>query len=320
MKKKLSNHVIVRTGNLIVAGVLLAILSSTTSLAQETGKEAAKDKMVATETTAAAEKTAATETPVAKAKTGTKGKQAVKEKDVVQEPVWSDYEVILDRNMFSKFRKKPFDPKDEPVVRPDVPKNLESFYILRGVANESGVFKACLQDNKRMGVLWVVVGDAVARGKIAAIPNLDSIEYQMEGETTTRTVYMGYDLEGGRGKIDVRDVPSMMGGGGRPDRGGDMGFGGGNMRMNDMRSRSQSGFDTGFGRRGGGRDRMNMGGMGMRGMDMQPQTTSASSSSSSDTTLSGSDAEILRKMMERRAAEMGQAMPASDPNQEQPGQ
>ena len=74
--KKLFNHVIVRTGNLIVAGALLAILASTTSLAQETSKEAAKDKSVVTETTAPAEKTAATETPVAKEKTGMRISQA----------------------------------------------------------------------------------------------------------------------------------------------------------------------------------------------------------------------------------------------------
>lgn len=314
MKKKLSNRVIVRTGNLMVAGALLAILSSTTSLAQETSKQTPKDTTVSTETTAAAAADkAATETPVAKEKTATKGNRAAKAGDAAKELGWDDYKVILERNMFSKNRQPPFDPT---AVRPRddrPPANPESFYILRGITNENGMFKACLQDNKQGGVLWVIVGDTVARGKIKAIPSLDTIEFQMDGQETARTVPMGCDLEGGRGKIDVRDVPNMMGGGSRPDRGADMRFGGGNMRMNDMRSRSQPGFNTGFNRR----DRVGMGGMGM---GMPPQASPPSSSSSSDTTLSGSDAEILRKMMERRAAEMGQAVPASDPNQQQPGQ
>lgn len=283
MKMKHSNRVIVWTGNLIVAGALLATFSSGTTLAKE--KETAKQK------------------------------EAAKPKEVAKDPVWEDYTVILERNMFSKNRRAPRSAEDDRPRNVAPPANPESFYILRGITSENGAFRACLQDNKQGGVLWVHVGDEVARGKIKAIPSLDSIEFAM-GETA-KTIQMGYDLEGGRGKIDVRDVSSWGRSGGGP--GGDMMRGPGGMRPNDMggRIRSGSGFDTRFNQRGGGRDRQ-MGGMNMN--RMQPPASSASSSSSDSTTLSGNDAEILRRLMERRSAELGQAVPASDQNQQQPEQ
>jgi hypothetical protein len=259
MKIQRSNRVVVWTGSLIVAGGLLAVLSSANSLAKEAAKE----------------------------------------------PVWDDYKIILERNMFSRNRMPPVDNKVPIVTRP--PANPESFYILRGITSENSVYWVFLQDNKQGGMLQKRVGDDVARGKIKSVLGLDSIEFQM-GETT-KTIQMGYDLEGGKGKIDVRDVSNF----GRPGPGGDM-RGGPGMRSNDMqgRSRQQVGFDSGFNRRSDRRDR----GTGMSGM----QPSSSTSSASSDTTLTGNDAEILRRLMERRQAEMGQAVPASDPNQQQRGQ
>jgi hypothetical protein len=92
-----------------------------------------------------------------------------------------------------------------------------------------------------------------------------------------------------------------------------------NTRVNTRdRGMGGMGMDRGMGMRGMGRG-MDMMGMGMDGM---PPSPNASSSSSSDTTLSGDNAELLRRMMERRQSELGQGAPApaSDPNQQQPGQ
>ncbi len=233
-----------------------------------------------------------------------------KEKEAAREPVWDDYKVILKRNMFSRNRQAPREDVG-PVIQPPDP-NAESFYILRGITKENGDYWVFLQDNKQGGMLQKRIGDEVARGKIKTVLGLDAIEFQM-GETT-RTIGMGFDLEGGRGKIDTRDVGNFARmGGDRPGSGGDMRGGPGGMRPSDMmgRSRQRSGFDTGFSR--SGRDR----GMGMS--TMQP-SSSSTSSSAADTTLSGDTAEILRRLMERRQQALGQAVPASDQNQQQPEQ
>jgi hypothetical protein len=302
MKMRHSDRIAAWTVSLVVGIGLMVIAWPCVSSAQD--EETAKPK------------------EAAKSKSPAKAKKQAVE---VNEPKWDDYTVILERNMFSKNRRAPHNPRDDRPVVTRPPANPESFYILRGVANENGVFKACLQDNQNGGVKWVYVGDEVARGKIKAIPNLDTIEFEM-GETS-RTVAMGYDLEGGRGKIDVAAVANW----GRSGMGGDMRDRGPGGMRNDMmggrNNRSRSDFNTRFNMRdrmggmggmgGMGMDRgMGMRGMGM-GMDGMAPSPSASSSSSSDTTLSGNDAELLRRMMERRQSELGQgtAAPASDPNQ-----
>jgi hypothetical protein len=131
-------------------------------------------------------------------------------KEAAKQPALEDYELIvsLDRNMFAKNRQVP----NPIIVVPAQPEpNPESFYILRGIARENGVFLVFLQDIKRGGVLQMRVGEAVARGKIKSVLSLDSIEYQM-GETTT-TIQMGYDLEGNKSSVGLRESSSQR----RPD-------------------------------------------------------------------------------------------------------
>ena len=232
-----------------------------------------------------------------------------KEAPAPKQPTWDDYKVIVNQNMFSKNRKAP--EVDRPPPPPVIPANPESFYILRGITSEDGVFLVFLQDNKQGGVLIKRVGEEVARGKIKSVLSLDTIEYQM-GETT-KTIQMGYDLEGGKGKINISDLPNWKAPGG-DQRSGDMRGGGGrggggrNGGMQGGRNRQQDQF--------GNRNR----GMGGQSITRTP-TPSPSTSSSSGDTLAGDPAETLRRLMERRQQQLGQPVqpqPAQD--QPQPGQ
>jgi hypothetical protein len=81
--------------------------------------------------------------------------------------------------------------------------NPESYYVLRGIAQEDDAFIAFLEDTRGGQILRVRKGDSVARGVIKAL-GLDSIEYQLEDSTITVT--MGYDLEGGRGAVTMTQL------------------------------------------------------------------------------------------------------------------
>jgi hypothetical protein len=235
---------------------------------------------------------------------------------VVKAPTWEDYAVIVNQNMFSKNRTPPPDPT-RPTVRPPDP-NAESFYVLRGITSENGVFQVFLQDNRQGVVVQKRAGDEVARGKIKAVLGLDSIEFQM-GDTI-RTIQMGYNLEGNQGGTSTREAASV-----RPPPGSEPRPGPGDMRANDMqggRSRQQRfGFDTGFNRSsfGSRRDRGMGTGMGMN-MGGAPSGPNSTTSSSSGTLSGASTEEILQRLMAQRQQQLGQAPPASDQNQQQPEQ
>lgn len=116
---------------------------------------------------------------------------------------WAAYEVILNRNMFSRQRG------DRPAQRADGPRrevvmpNPESYFRLKGLVQEDGTFIAFLEDTRSNSVLKFRQGDAVARGIIKAL-TLDSIEYQLEDQVTA--VRLGYDLEGGQGAVTMNEL------------------------------------------------------------------------------------------------------------------
>ena len=116
---------------------------------------------------------------------------------------WAAYEVILNRNMFSRQRG------DRPVQRADGPRrevvmpNPESYFRLKGIVQEDGTFIAFLEDTRGNSVLNFRQGDAVARGSIKAL-TLDSIEYQFGDQVTT--IQLGKDLEGGQGAVTMNEL------------------------------------------------------------------------------------------------------------------
>jgi hypothetical protein len=116
---------------------------------------------------------------------------------------WAAYEVILNRNMFSRQRGARQRQREEGPRREAVVPNPESYFRLKGVVQEDGTFIAFLEDTRSNSVLKLRQGDAVARGIIKAL-TLDVIEYQFEDRVTA--VRLGYDLEGGQGAVTMNEL------------------------------------------------------------------------------------------------------------------
>lgn len=119
-----------------------------------------------------------------------------------EEDSWAAYRIIVERNMFSRQRGPRVDRGRQQRISAPAP-NPESYYVLKGVVQEDGEFIAFLEDNQRGQVLRVRKGDKVARGVITDL-SLDSVEYQF-GERTVK-VAMGFDLEGGQGRITFNQM------------------------------------------------------------------------------------------------------------------
>jgi len=118
---------------------------------------------------------------------------------------WAQYNIILDRNMFSRTRQKPLLP-GEMVERPKVVPNPESYFLLKGVAQEDSQFIAFVEDKRTGSVLKLREGDTVARGLVKSL-NLDGLQYQFQDKTIPVT--MGSDLEGGSGALTASDLASF---------------------------------------------------------------------------------------------------------------
>jgi hypothetical protein len=193
-------------------------------------------------------------------------------KQTSEPPQWDAYKIIVNQNMFSRNRRPPIDPNAKSrYVVPDP--NLESYYVLRGIAREDGTFIAFFQDNRQGGTLRLREGGQVAHGTIKSI-TLDSLEYQF-GQRT-RLIQIGYDLDGGKGAASS-DSSSRFSSISRSQ----------GSQARDSRSR-QDRFSSSR------RD---------RGTSVQSSGASAASSSE----ISGEDeAEILRRLMERRQQQLGE--------------
>jgi len=127
---------------------------------------------------------------------------------LAQEPAekpdtWAAYKVIVDRNMFSRQRgaaeRRQRDAEREVVTVPDP----ESYYRLRGIAQENGTFIAFVEDTRRSETLKLRQGNTVARGSIESL-DLDSIVFRMEDRTIT--VAIGQDLLGGHGAVTMSEL------------------------------------------------------------------------------------------------------------------
>jgi len=120
-----------------------------------------------------------------------------------QQDSWEAFKVIVERNMFSRQRGRRVEQVQGEQMRTPAVMNPESYYVLKGIAQENGEFVAFLEDTQRGQILRVRKGDKIARGIVKAL-TLDTIEYQF-GERTT-TVAMGYDLEGGQGVVTLTQM------------------------------------------------------------------------------------------------------------------
>lgn len=117
--------------------------------------------------------------------------------------VWAKYQIVLQRNIFSRrrgpIRQMERDEQPRRVVMPDP----ESYLLLKGIVQENDTFIGFIEDTRGGEILRVHKGDSMARGVIKAL-SLDSIEYQLEDRTITVTI--GHDLQGGQGAVTMTQL------------------------------------------------------------------------------------------------------------------
>ena len=118
---------------------------------------------------------------------------------------WAKYNIILDRNMFSR-QRVPSRPQEVAVEQPKVVPNPESYLLLKGVVQEDNQFIAFVEDKRTGTVLRLREGDTVARGTVKSL-TLDGLQYQFQDKTIP--VSMGSDLEGGSGAITAGDLANF---------------------------------------------------------------------------------------------------------------
>lgn len=114
--------------------------------------------------------------------------------------VWTKYQIILQRNIFSRQRSAIRQRQSSDRPRAVVVPNPESYFLLKGIVQEADKFIAFIEDNRSNSVLRLREGDSVARGIVKNF-TLDAIEYQLEDRTIN--VPLGRDLEGGQGTITI---------------------------------------------------------------------------------------------------------------------
>jgi hypothetical protein len=118
---------------------------------------------------------------------------------------WAKYNIILDRNMFSR-QRVPSRPQEVVAERPRVMPNPESYFLLKGVVQENSQFIAFVEDKQTGSVLRLREGDRVARGTVKSL-TLDGLQYQFQDKAIS--VGLGSDLEGGSGAITAGDLASF---------------------------------------------------------------------------------------------------------------
>jgi hypothetical protein len=116
---------------------------------------------------------------------------------------WENYQIILQRNIFSRQRGPRIDPSRRQRIDVPPPPNPETYHILKGIVQENGIFIAFVENTQRNQIFKVREGDSVARGKVENF-NLDMIEYHFEDRIVK--VAIGKDLEGGTGTITINQM------------------------------------------------------------------------------------------------------------------
>jgi hypothetical protein len=121
------------------------------------------------------------------------------ENDKAEQNSWAQYQIILQRNIFSR-QRGPVRQRQAAQARPVITRNRESYLMLKGIVQQDSTFIAFVEDTQNNGILKLREGDSIARG-VAKNFTLDSIEYQLQDETVSVTV--GRDLEGGQGTLPI---------------------------------------------------------------------------------------------------------------------
>ncbi len=125
-------------------------------------------------------------------------------KSAAPQDLWAKYQLILERNIFSRQRGPLRRPGEDREAAPVVVPNPESHFVLKGIVQENNEFIAFIEDTQAGAVLRLRKDERVARGAIKSL-SLDGIEYQLEERTST--INLGYDLEGKLGPISASPAP-----------------------------------------------------------------------------------------------------------------
>lgn len=120
-----------------------------------------------------------------------------------EDDLWSRFQIIVERNIFSRQRGPRQRERREEPERPRYVPTPESRIVLKGIVNLNGAFTAFFEESG--SILTLRAGDTVARGKLEAL-TLDHVVFQHEDQT--RIVTIGQNLEGtyGSGNISYNEV------------------------------------------------------------------------------------------------------------------
>jgi hypothetical protein len=127
------------------------------------------------------------------------------ESDTAGQDSWEKYQIILQRNIFSR-QRGPVHQSRAAQARPVITRNRESYLILKGVVQQDGTFIAFVENTQNNSTLRLREGDSIARGTVKNF-TLDSIEYQLEDKAIS--VMVGRDLEGGQGTLPMSTLLEM---------------------------------------------------------------------------------------------------------------
>jgi len=105
---------------------------------------------------------------------------------------WDDYEVVVERNIFSRSRGRPRERAG--TQDPQAPPRPERYIVLRGVVQQGEELIAFLEDGRTGVTSRARIGDAIASGRLSGI-TLDSVQYESDGQTAT--IEIGKNLVGG---------------------------------------------------------------------------------------------------------------------------
>jgi hypothetical protein len=117
---------------------------------------------------------------------------------------WSRYQIILQRNIFSRQRGPIRQRRAR--NRAIVTRNPESYLVLKGLVQEDDTFIAFVENTQNNTVLTLREGDSIARGTVKKF-TLDSIEYYLEGKAINVT--LGRDLEGEQGTLSMNRLMEL---------------------------------------------------------------------------------------------------------------
>jgi len=121
------------------------------------------------------------------------------DRPVTGQDTWAKYQIILQRNIFSR-QRSPIRQRQDVRARTVVTRNLESYLLLKGIVQQDGAFIAFVENTQNNSVFRLREGDSVARGIVKNF-TLDSIEYQLEDKIISVT--LGHDMEGGQGTLSM---------------------------------------------------------------------------------------------------------------------